>query len=487
MMKSVIIFLSLSLVFSFVQAKEFTIKKLAVGETISIDGDDGEWPSSIVYQAVDQQWGAATDRNNTVSFRMAYDDKFVYVAVKVEDATLDTSQSKNVWEKDCVEVFFVLNDTISDGTYYSTPQYGAWQLRKVYGREMTDQSGKGFQAEETDILGGYMQEWKLPWDSIASPAYGGYFEGKKFRFECQNGDNDGAGRNSQLFWNSSVDDKWSTIQNQGYVNLETPIDGNINKPILSLSQSTLDIADTSGLYNINILTDSAWTAESDVPWLTLDKASGTGNSELKFSASLNSSEARTAKVTVKVGNTSRILSVNQSKAKKTITIKKCTTAPVIDGDDSDWPESAVEHSLTESKYWSTTNNNTVTYRMTYNDSFVYVAVKVLDATFDTVQSPNAWEKDNVTLFFVMHDTIPDGTDYGGYYNQYGAWQFRKIYGRELEHSFNQVYTSAKEQGIIVSEQDINRRISSRMEVALGGFGFSPVWWTMGRQGVPFRM
>ena len=106
MMKSVIIFLSLSLVFSFVQAKEFTIKKLAVGETISIDGDDGEWPSSIVYQAVDQQWGAATDRNNTVSFRMAYDDKFVYVAVKVEDATLDTSQSKNVWEKDCVEVFF---------------------------------------------------------------------------------------------------------------------------------------------------------------------------------------------------------------------------------------------------------------------------------------------------------------------------------------------------------------------------------------------
>ena len=39
---------------------------------------------------------------------MTYDDRFLYVAVRVEDATLDTAQSANVWEKDCIEVFFAL-------------------------------------------------------------------------------------------------------------------------------------------------------------------------------------------------------------------------------------------------------------------------------------------------------------------------------------------------------------------------------------------
>ena len=122
--------------FSVAGAKEITIEKLQAGNTISIDGDDTDWPSSVVYQAVDQHKGEVVYRNNTVSLKMTYDDKFLYVSVRVEDATLDTAQSANHWEKDCIDLYFVLNDTISDGTSYSyySPNYGAWQLRKIYGR-----------------------------------------------------------------------------------------------------------------------------------------------------------------------------------------------------------------------------------------------------------------------------------------------------------------------------------------------------------------
>ena len=98
-------------------------------------------------------------------------------------------------------------------------------MRKVYGRDMTDQIGKGFEAQESDIAGGFMQEWKLSWDSLSSTSLGSW-GGEKFRFEMLNGDNDGMGRNSAIFWNSNTDDQWCTIKNQGYVFLEEPIQKN---------------------------------------------------------------------------------------------------------------------------------------------------------------------------------------------------------------------------------------------------------------------
>ena len=115
-MKNILLILGLIITCMVVNAIEITIKKLAANQTIYIDGDDSDWPETITFQAVDQNKGLQSDYNNTTSFKMTYDDKFVYVVAKVWDATLDTSQSANVWEKDCIEVFFVLNDTILDGT-----------------------------------------------------------------------------------------------------------------------------------------------------------------------------------------------------------------------------------------------------------------------------------------------------------------------------------------------------------------------------------
>ncbi len=226
MKKTIFTILGLMVAFYFANAKELTIKKLTAGTEITLDGDDSDWESITAGGELDQLKGANT--TNTATFKMTYDDKFVYVVAKIQDEQMDTSQSKNVWEKDCIEVFFVFNDTclekvttIDSSKYsYSNGQLGAWQLRKVWGRDMTDFSGKGFEAVEADISGGYCQEWKLPFDTLKST---GIWSGQKFMFEIQNGDNDGAGRDGQHFWNKASDDQWNTIKNQGVIILETPI------------------------------------------------------------------------------------------------------------------------------------------------------------------------------------------------------------------------------------------------------------------------
>ena len=247
MKKVMFTLLACGLAFGMVNAKEITVKKAATAPTI--DGDLADW-EGVASNAMDQNKGTdATLKNNTASFQMTYDENFVYVAVKVEDATLDTSNSKNAWEKDCIEVFFVMNDTVAyTGTSYSNGAIGAFQLRKIYGRDMTDMPTKGFKAEEQEGGGGFTQEWKLSWDTLALT---GYWGGKKFGFECQNGDNDGAGRNSQLFWNMNSDDQYNTIKNQGTVNLETPVASRIKEVSVSGAKVASSMTITSNSINFN--------------------------------------------------------------------------------------------------------------------------------------------------------------------------------------------------------------------------------------------
>jgi hypothetical protein len=199
-----------------------TITARYVGdEAPTIDGDLSDWPETG-YVTADSLKG--TNTSNKLEFQLAYDSKFVYVAAKVEDSQMDTTQSPNVWEKDCIEVFFVFNDTIAldQKVSYNNGEKGAWQLRKVWGRPMTDFPGKGFEAEEQDISGGYVQEWKLSIDTLAST---GHFEAPKlqFRFDIQNGDNDGSGRDGQHFWSSAADDEWNSIYHQGVVKFQFPL------------------------------------------------------------------------------------------------------------------------------------------------------------------------------------------------------------------------------------------------------------------------
>ena len=95
---------------------------------------------------------------------------------------------------------------------------------------------------------------------MASPLYGGQWGGKEFRFECENDDNDGAGR-GMLFWNSNEDDQWNMIKNQGRVVLETPVHGTSSRYLVT-SKTTIEAENNSNSYDINVYSDSAWTASN---------------------------------------------------------------------------------------------------------------------------------------------------------------------------------------------------------------------------------
>ena len=373
---------------------------MAANQSIYIDGEDYEWPEDITEQAMDQHRGEMMYKNNTATFKIAYDDNFLYVVAKVSDATLDTVQSANAWEKDNITLNIIINDTVSNGTAYSSPQFGGWYLRKVYGRDMTDCINKGFDAQESDIAGGFMQEWKLPWDSLAST---GIWNGKKFRFECFNDDNDGDGRRSQLFWNSPADDQWCTIQNQSYITLESPLE-RFSARYLHMVPSSINLNSASGAYNVNIYCDSVWNVEANQSWLTLDKSSGTGDSGLQINFTENSTEAsRTANITISSGALTKTIQVTQAKGAKSITISKCQTAPVIDGNGNDpaWA-SAVSNGL----YQTSGEANAAEFKMTYDDKFLYILVTVNDATPNQLsESYYSSNSDAVDLYFTMDTSI----------------------------------------------------------------------------------
>jgi hypothetical protein len=61
----------------------------------------------------------------------------------------------------------------------------------------------------------------------------------------------------------------------------------IEEPRLSISTSSVVMASTGGSVSIDIKTGAEWTAISDKTWLTINPASGTGNSTLTFTAEAN--------------------------------------------------------------------------------------------------------------------------------------------------------------------------------------------------------
>ena len=430
--------------------KTITIKKCTTAPVI--DGDDSDWPASAVEHSLTEAKYWSTTNNNTVTYRMTYSDSFVYVAVKVLDATFDTVQSANAWEKDNVTLYFVMHDTVPDGTYYYTGTNGAWQFRKVYGREVTYYTASAeqlFIVEEQDITGGYLQEWKLPWDVLACPLYGGQWGGKEFRFECENDDNDGAGR-GMLFWNSNEDDQWSMIKNQGRVILETPVHGTSSRYLVT-SKTTIEAENNSNSYDINLYSDSAWTAQTEQSWITVNSSSGWGNSYLGFSMSKNTSlSSRTGHITITSGNLTKVIEVTQNKANAYLTISKCTTAPVIDGntDGQAWAN-AVSDTLAQAIGAA----NKASFKMTYDDQFLYVLVTVEDTTPNKIEHPsNMGENDCVELYFSM-DTMNSN-----FYKVAGDYLLRKACGVSkenggVESNYGRKMDFSKSIGFDVAQKD----------------------------------
>jgi hypothetical protein len=305
------------MVFTFSQAKTLTISPMAIAPTIDGNGDD-DW-AGVAFVDMLANKGEAANKNNTAKFKITYtvSPAIVFVFVSVEDATLDTMQSANVWEKDCIELFFAM-DTANAPAYRT----GDLQVRKVYGREMGNDYmavQKGYKVVEEATATGFTQEWALSIDSMCSDGKGGKkasFNGEMFRFDIANVDNDGSGRNSILFWNSNADDQKNCIKNQGNIDF-----GNHHHPyyFLEISQSVFSIGISSWTNYVTINSDTYWIANSSQSWLTIDTSSGYGDSKLNLYASANTlKKSRVAYVTITAGSITRTITVTQSGTSNTV-------------------------------------------------------------------------------------------------------------------------------------------------------------------------
>lgn len=212
--------LACGLAYGVASSKTLTIK-YTPGIVLDASGEEDAWTNIGWNNAELTKTDQVAKKNNTAKFKVAYDKDFLWVYAEILDNTIDTSsgtKATETWLKDCVEVFVAL-DTL--GQKYTNGANGTFQSRKVFGRDLGNDGSsvtKGIRCEESDIVGGKAQEWQFPWDSVASTLKDATkWDKKNLRFEFQNGDNDGNGRESQLFWNSAADDQWSTTANEGFL------------------------------------------------------------------------------------------------------------------------------------------------------------------------------------------------------------------------------------------------------------------------------
>ena len=90
----------------------------------------------------------------------------------------------------------------------------------------------------------------------------------------------------------------------------------VETPSLELDKTSVSLAATSGEASFNVTTNQAWVATADADWVSLDPSSGEASSEavtVKVTAEDNeSTEARTATVTVQAGELTETVEVSQA-------------------------------------------------------------------------------------------------------------------------------------------------------------------------------
>ncbi|MFI2858070.1 sugar-binding protein [Paenibacillus sp. JSM ZJ436] len=142
---------------------------------------------------------------NTVNFGTLWDDKYLYVGVKVFDDQL-YSDSEDSYENDSVEVFID-----GDHNHGSTYDVNDWHFRKGYNDDALFERLNeriGVQHASAAIPGGYAVELAIPWLNLGLTAEAGL----DFGFDLAvNDDDNGGAREAQLVWNGIADNYKNTV------------------------------------------------------------------------------------------------------------------------------------------------------------------------------------------------------------------------------------------------------------------------------------
>jgi hypothetical protein len=339
---------------------------------------------------------ASGTKNNSGTFGMIWDSTFLYLGIKILDATVTTTNA-NPWDNDGVELYFDMNH--NGGAYDSFDRQwikvanssSIWQkIGTVTGAVTTTST---VQSATKIITGGYSLEIAIPWTLLGSKPDPSALYG----FDIANDDCDGTTtRGSQIMWVGDAND-YQDLSNAGVLQLLNdsaiipPIQNNVI--IVSNPQATIQYKAASKA-TVNVTSNTTWKAVSDQTWLSVAPNTSvtgiTGNATLTFTALLNSSlVARTANVVITSSNAQQQTILVTQNGTDTILTVSSSNIQLADS-----LNSSSKVNVTSNLSWNAVSDQTW---LTVNPSNVIVGDSVITVTA-TANESSASRLATVTLF-----------------------------------------------------------------------------------------
>ncbi len=193
-------------------------------------------------------------KNNTETFGILWDDSYLYIGVKVLDATIKTTNT-NAYDNDGVEIYFDMNN--NGGGFDASDR----QWIKVFNSSNIWQKiGTGTGAVTTtstvisaskSITGGYTMEFAIPWTNFGITPSTAILYGFDIAIDDCDG---GTTRSNQVVWMGDANN-WQSLTNTGDLQLSSQtVGGNIVTQSIALTQGW-------NLISLNVVpTDSSVTS-----------------------------------------------------------------------------------------------------------------------------------------------------------------------------------------------------------------------------------
>jgi uncharacterized protein YjdB len=366
----------------------------------------------VIDQTIDAVWSIAPVKsisNVTIGslpagysgqWRALYDSTNLYLLVQVNDATVINNGGTAWWNSDAVEIFIDANNT--KGTTYNGIndfQLGfRWNDNTVNvgSNSVTNTTGIRFSMYATGT--GYNLEAALPWSTLGTTSAIGKALG--FDVALDNSDNSG-GRGGQLASFATTTTAWQNPSVFGTVYLTTCSGGSNNQPpvanaganqTLAAGTTSVTLQGSGSDPNGKPITYS-WTQVSGPAATFSNTAIAT-----PVVSGLTNGSTYVFKLTVNNGSLSASAQVQITVSSSgtqpgTVTAGQLSGTLTIDGSLS---EGAWKINTPVTKAVIGTVNNTVTYGVLWDNTNLYIGVKVLDAALFG-NATNFWNGDGVEV------------------------------------------------------------------------------------------
>ena len=213
-------FTSTSIVTVLPNPKLLPVSKTAVALTIDGALDESTW---VLNKSISKVViPAAGTTNNTSTFGVLWDDTYLYVGVKVLDATITTTNA-NTYDNDAVELYFDMNN--NGGVYDASDR--SW-IKVANSATIWEKNGAAAGAVTANstvksatkiIPGGYSIEFAIPWTNFNIKPDPTLLYGFDVVVDDADG---GAARASQAVWIGDMAN-WQDLTNVGDLKLLNPV------------------------------------------------------------------------------------------------------------------------------------------------------------------------------------------------------------------------------------------------------------------------